>query len=244
MRPSVPDVHISDSQDAELAAYRSISGLAIIGLILGLLAPLAMVDPVLWLLPIPGVIVNWMALRRIRFAGPSMMGRKIAILGAAISLAFLAAAPAEWFVYRKIVRDEARQFADMWFRYLAHDEPQMAYQLTIAPRSRQPLNDQLLSYYQSNRDLSQQLESYANGSPVRSLLALGPRAQVRFYQTIDQTRGEALDQIAVCYAVTYDEQGEKTSFFVLLQLIHGVLPDGRADWRILQAQGGFRPEGW
>ena len=48
MRPSVPDVHITDSQDAELAEYRPLAGQAVLGLICGLLAPLAVVDPLLW----------------------------------------------------------------------------------------------------------------------------------------------------------------------------------------------------
>ena len=43
--PSVPDVHITDPQDAELAAYRALAGQAVLGLIFGLLAPLALVDP-------------------------------------------------------------------------------------------------------------------------------------------------------------------------------------------------------
>ena len=47
MRPSVPDVHITDSRDAELAEYRALAGQAVLGLLLGLSAPLAMIDPML-----------------------------------------------------------------------------------------------------------------------------------------------------------------------------------------------------
>ena len=66
MRPSVPDVHITDPQDAELAAYRALVRQAVLGLILGLLAPLAMVDPMLWAIPAAGTIFSWWALRRIK----------------------------------------------------------------------------------------------------------------------------------------------------------------------------------
>ena len=58
MRPSVPDVHITDPHDADLAAYRALAPQAVAGLIFGLLAPLAMVDPLLWALPALGTIFS------------------------------------------------------------------------------------------------------------------------------------------------------------------------------------------
>jgi hypothetical protein len=48
MRPSVPDIHITDSQDAEFAAYRALPSQAVVGLLLGLLSPVAWLDPFFW----------------------------------------------------------------------------------------------------------------------------------------------------------------------------------------------------
>ena len=62
MRPSVPDVHITDPQDADLAAYRALAPQAVVGLIFGLLAPLAMVDPLLWAIPLLGTILSALGL--------------------------------------------------------------------------------------------------------------------------------------------------------------------------------------
>ena len=81
MRPGVPDVHITDPEDAELAAYRPLAGQAVLGLICGLLAPLAMVDPMLWAIPMLGTLLSCWALRRIKRYAPAMVGRKIAIGG-------------------------------------------------------------------------------------------------------------------------------------------------------------------
>ena len=39
MRPSVPDVHITDPQDAELAEYRALAGQAVLGLDLRTVGP-------------------------------------------------------------------------------------------------------------------------------------------------------------------------------------------------------------
>ena len=124
MRPSVPDVHITEAQDADLAEYRPLSWQAVLGLIFGLLSPLAMIDAKLWAMPFLGVIVCHWALRRIRKFAPAMAGRKIAWAGMALSLLFAATAPADYLAYRWMVRKEARQFADMWISYVAQDEPQ------------------------------------------------------------------------------------------------------------------------
>ena len=54
---------------------------------------------------------------------------------------------------------------------------------------------------------------------VRTLLALGPKAQVRFFDTVGQTRQDDDDVVDQLYAVTYEEEGEKKSFFVAVQAV-------------------------
>ena len=79
---------------------------------------------------------------------------------------------------------------------------------------------------------------------MRTLLALGPKAQVRFYQTADADREDDNDLVNQFYAVTYEEEGERKSFFVLVRMMRQKLGSGQAGWRILAAEGGVRPEGW
>ena len=244
MRPSVPDVHITDPQDAELAAYRTLAGQAVVGLICGLLAPFAMVDPMLWAIPALGVIFSWWALRRIKNNAPAMAGRKMALTGLALSLLFLATAPADRLVYRHMVRNEARHFSALWFEYLLRDEPHKAYQLTVQPALRQPLDERLWAYYRGEPDLPEKLRDYVESPLVRTLLALGPKAQVRFYQTAGQKHDDNDDRVGQLYAVTYEDGGERKSFFVLVEMVRKKLRDGTAGWRIRYTKGGVRPEGW
>ena len=88
------------------------------------------------------------------------------------------------------------------------------------------------------------LEGYVEMPPVRTLLALGPRAVVRFYETVSQWHGGNDDLVESLFAVTYEEGGEKKSFFVDVQAYRRKLADGSAGWRILQTKGGVKPEGW
>ena len=50
-------------------------------LIGGLLAPLALVDPMLWTLPLLGTVFSWWALRRIKRGAPAISGGKMALSG-------------------------------------------------------------------------------------------------------------------------------------------------------------------
>ena len=188
MRPSVPDVRITDPQDTELAAYRALPGQAVLSLILGLVAPLALVDPTLWTVPLLGVIFSRWALRRIRQNAPAMAGRSLALTGLALSLLFLAAGPTYWYAYREFLRNEARQFCALWFKYVAQDEPQKAFQLMVAPQDRQPLDDRLWDFYRRTPSSRKLLEGNVQTPVLRTLLALGPGAHVRFYRATDQWR--------------------------------------------------------
>jgi hypothetical protein len=244
MRPGVPEVHISDRHDAEVAEYHALAGQSVLGLFFGLLAPLAMVDPMLWAIPMLGAFLNVWAIRRIKNNAPLMVGRKMALAGLTLSLLFAAAAPADWFAYRWMIGNEARQFSTSWLRYLTQDEPQKAFQLTLPPQMRQPPDDSLWHFYRDTPSLRRELEGYVKGPLVHSLLALGPKARVRFYRTAGIAREDGNDVIEQLYAVTYEEASQRKSFFVIVRMQRVTLKDGRAEWRILRTQGGVRPEGW
>ena len=77
---------LSDSDDAELAQYQAVSGLAVVALIFGLLAPLAVVHRSFWLIPLTGILLSLLALRQIARDVPARIGRKAARVGLAISM--------------------------------------------------------------------------------------------------------------------------------------------------------------
>jgi hypothetical protein len=244
MRPSVPDIRITDSQDADLATYRALAPQAVAGMIFGLLAPLAMLDPLLWALPALGTLFSSWALRRIRNHSGELVGRKFAWIGLSLSLLFLAAAPADLLTYRWMIYKEARQFSAQWFRYLTQEEPQKAYQFYLSQPYRQPLDDQLWHFYRNAPQQREKLQAFVTLPVVQTLLALGPKAQVRFYQIASESRENDNDQVDLYYAVTYEEQSERKSFFVLVRMVRERLSHGGAGWRIYQADGGVRPDGW
>ena len=244
MRPSVPDVHITDSQDAEFATYRAFATQSVVGLIFGLLSPLSFLAHAFWFVPFVGVFFGGWALRRIKNNPEALTGRKLAWAGLSLSLLFAVAAPTDWLVYSHVVRNEARQVSLSWLQYLTHDEPLKSHQLTLSPDGRRPPDENLSDYYRNNPRSRKAIEGYIQSPRVRTMLALGPRAVVRFYDTVEQVHDENEDLVKMIFAVTYEDEGEKKSFFVYVQAYRKKRPDGRADWQIFPAGAGARPEDW
>ncbi len=241
-RPDRIQPRLTDLQDAEIARYRAVSVPAVVGLILGLLAPLAMLDPLLWIEPPLGVLVGALALWQVSQHTPVLLGRKAAVVGLTLSLFFATAAPTNWMVFRYLVRREARQFAGYWFEYLAHDQPHKAYQLTVHPTYRRPLDEDPRELLSDDPRWQTNLEDYVSEPLVRALLALGEKAQVRYYDSKGQKHNSERDLLSQAFAVTYHEAGERKTFFVGVELERVKLPGGRACWYVSAANDGFVPD--
>jgi hypothetical protein len=237
--------HLSDTPDADIAKYRAMCALAIAGLVLGLASPTAFLDPLLWAVPICGTIVSAAALSRIA-RNPSLTGRRMALAGLWLSVVFAVAGPADWYVYWRLLRSEARQFAAVWFRDLQQGQPQKAYQLTLLPAKRGPRNDELWDFYRNSPESRKELEVYVQAPLQRTLLALGPKAVVQYYGCGGQDVAENAAIVDLVYAISYDDppQGKKT-FFANLGLERLRLDDGRAGWRLVHADAGnVKLPGW
>ena len=233
---------MTDAGDTEVAQYQSFSSLAVVGLIFGLLSVFALVDPMAWVLPLLGLLLGGLALRRIAKNSPALVGRKVAIVGLVLSLLFGGAAMGEWCAHRWLLRSQARQFTQTWFDLLRHQQPHKAYQLTQHPNRRQPLNETLWSYYREGPQPREELENYVAMPVIRALLALGKNDQIRYYETESQRRDGRRENITLIYAVTYDSPTGKKTFFVRMVLEHSSTRSGGAGWRIAHGEGGIRPE--
>jgi hypothetical protein len=247
MPPVDPLASLHEPTDEERAQYRPLCGWAVAAAVLGVLSIVALVDPLGWILPLAGVVTGLVALVRITWNAEELTGRQLAWVGLGLSLFFGAATPVEWLSYRWLLRREAQQFAAGWFELLRDDQPQMAHQLTLMPDERRPLDNLLWKSYREIPELRQMLVGYVEDRLVRTLLALGRQAEVRFCAIEDQERLSDKDLLELVYAVTYQAKGQKTTFFVRLHLARlrrsrgRSWLTGRANWQVVRAEGGIRP---
>jgi hypothetical protein len=82
-----------DDED-EPEDYRSLSGLAVAALIVGVVSPLALVAPILLLIPLLGTVLGLLAIRKVRRESEYFTGLGLAIFGLAISVLMVTAAGA------------------------------------------------------------------------------------------------------------------------------------------------------
>ncbi len=222
----------------ELGDYRAISALAVAGLVLGIASVVALVHPLLWVVPAAAVAVNLAALGRIERFAPSLSGRKAALCGLVAALLFGVGAPTQWFSRRWLVRRDADQFVRVWFDYLAQDQPHFAHQLTVDPLYRQPLDEKLWNHYRGSRAEHAVLERFVRVPLVRSLLALGPKASVRYLGTEMQATDRGREALLNLYAVTFNEGARSRSFLVRIgvQRVWDVKA-GVSRWQLIKAIG-------
>jgi hypothetical protein len=243
MPPDPPHLR-AVAEEADLAEYRALSGLAVAALCFGALSAAAFLTPVLWLLPPLGAALSGLALWRIARNAPALTGRWLALAGLALAVLFAAAAPTDWLLYNPLLRREARQFAQRWFDALAEGQPQKAHQLHLHPRDRSRSDDDGWEFYRRNLRWRKDLVKLTDQPLVRTLLDKGPKARARFYATGQQEQEPERLWLQLIYAVTYDEDRAQQSFFVSMWLHRVALDNGKSAWIVYRADGGFRPEGW
>lgn len=230
----------------EEVAYRSVSVKAVVGLVLGAFSALALIHPLLWIVPAAAVALSLLALREIGLDDNRLVGRGAALAGLAVALFFGTAAAGAYYARRAMAIDEARQTADIWFDRLQHDEPHRAHQLSLPPNERFPIDEpNLWEAYRGLPKMSAGLTEFVEKPAVAALLKLGPRAKVRFYSTEGYATGGKLEGVKMLYAVTYGEGQRPRTFFVQLAVVRRAdAPAGQNPWYVADIESGVRPPGW
>jgi hypothetical protein len=245
MTDAASSPQLESAVDAQLIEYRSVSVLAVFALLLGLCAPLAMLGPVLWIVPALGVAVSVWALLAIAKSEGALVGRKAALTGLSLALVCGAAAASARVSEGWWLRGEARPVAARWFELLRDDQPLAAHQLTLTPGERATDASALESGYRDEENLRQSLERFVHNPLIRALLALGGKAEVRYYATESHHRDGDQQRISQIYAITYPDDGRRVTFFGRLVLFRSLdRAAGKIHWQVLDYKGGIRPFAW
>jgi hypothetical protein len=231
-RASLPTTHPTED---EFPGYHPLSSMAVVGFLFGLASILTLVSLKFAFIPLLGLVLSALALRRIALLEKVMTGRRFALAGLTLSLLFGLAAPTRVAIGRWQMRSESRRFAGQWFDMLKERQPYMAYQLEVAPAIRSTPDKMA-------KDLSQQMprmqfERFLGRSVVQILLTLGERAHVQYFEELSLVDKVGLRGTNDVYAVTVDDRGERTTFFVELQLERTKsYVDGSWEWLIRSAE--------
>jgi hypothetical protein len=231
---SVADPRLDAPQEE---AYRTPSVLAVLALGLGLLSPLAFLNPVFWTVPAAAAVAGLLALRRIAASDGALAGRGLAL--AALALALFSAAGAITHRATRYARLEAEadEVARQFCAALAADDVPGAHQLTLPAPERAPPGRADWTWYLRSHLSRTGIRDFVKRPPVRSLLALGPQAQVRHYYTEKWDPSATGDRLELVYAVSYTEDGHLKTIFVRIDMLRsgGV-------WQVVGTDAPYRPK--
>ncbi len=229
----------SDAAEAELPEYRALSGLAVIGFLLGLASALAIVHLGLLFIGAAAVICSLVALARIARLPGEVSGRWLALAGIILAVFWGTAGIAQDLTLRRLVDLGSRDFALQWFDYLKHGEPEKALEMAKPARNRRPLGEELMEAFLSDEVEYESLQEFVAKPEVRAMLALGNQAQIRHFTCLNSSK----EYVSQVYAVTYDDHGSKKTFLVKIGLGRNEYPEhGISAWRTTSTEAPWKSE--
>jgi hypothetical protein len=178
-RPSAAPAFNADDVN-NVADYRSLSVLAIISLLIGLASPLCLLTPVFLMLPLFGVVISLLALRRIAVSEGRLAGRWAATVGLALCVASGASAVSRSTVIRYVRTNRAEQFGRSWIAKLTAKESEQAFKMTVdgtrPPSQAEP---------GMPAPISTPYEQFLSNQFVKAVLVAGENATVERLETLD-----------------------------------------------------------
>lgn len=177
----------------EEITYRSVSVLSIVGLVVGLAAPLSLVAPLLWVVPIVGAAISLAAILRIASSDGALVGRGAALVGLVLCVVSISAAASRSGFAKYFVSRQAREVVLEWVAALQAGHSQQAFELTVegARQSSTPASEtQVQGDEQGNQrggepepddaPAGSPLEKFLENPVVHFLMTDGANAQASF----------------------------------------------------------------
>ena len=167
-----------NDNEGDLIHYRSVSRAAMLALLLGLLSSLALVNTLLWALPVVAIAVSLLAMRNLSTHSTELVGRSAAIVGLAAAIFFGAWAPARDISRSWLLQSQAKPLTDEFIDLFLSGKLHEAHQLTLRPIQRQSRGTSLAAFYENSDTAREQLKEFLAPEAPQILLSLGNGAKV------------------------------------------------------------------
>ena len=118
---------IADTVEYETDGYRPISTLAVLSLIAGCSSALALMNQILWVIPLLAVGLSIAAIRDTSVQGSQKSGRGVALIGLALSVGFGVQSLTVFSGNTLIDHSRARETVSRWHRVIRAGDWDMAY---------------------------------------------------------------------------------------------------------------------
>ena len=211
----------SGISELDVPEYRSLCGLSVVALLLGLASPLALLGPVLEIVPLAGVAVALMALAKIAASGDGLTGAAFARCGLVLAIVFGVALPVRALVRNELLIRQVDPIARDWMAQLAEDRFDVATdRLTAAAKARlQPPSDTPPTPDTPPPSLSETIAALQSDRLTQALSDLAEQGELNFvhYGTaITQGRNEY--GVRMEYLVSHTDQADADSGALIVDI--------------------------
>jgi hypothetical protein len=166
------------------ADFGTISVLSLVSLVLGLAAPLCVLAPLLYAIPIAGAAVSLLAIGRIAASGGALIGRKAATIALALCVASASAAWAHTALANALFSRQARQAALEWFELVQAGELRRAFDRTVASTQSPPPPPPVNSLEASAGPAPDPFQQFCDHPVVKRLPAAGQGREVVYVRDL------------------------------------------------------------
>lgn len=226
-------VGFAHEAEEEVTDYRSLNRLALAGAIVGAFAWLALLAPLLWIVPAISIVMCLIALRQINVNPGMWTGRRWALAGLVLAT-FLGG----WGVAREVTRqrtisNQAHQYADEVIRLVQNNERLSVHQLSLPKPSRLTPGADLSEFYAAGSERKAEYESYFDGPPLKAMIEAGKSGEYEFKRVALMRNTPTEDHADVHYRFSYPSGKAKRSVEIVIQLRRYWNPEKReGDWQL------------
>lgn len=188
--------------EPELTQYRAISYWSVATLLAGLAAPLALIGPLLWWVPLVTIPLAILAFRQLQQPDPRYVGKAAAVCGLCLAALFL-----PWSVAQRLSREsylsaEARRFSDEYLQLLLAGQTREAHQIQSPASRRMEPGSDLVAYYEASAEPGRDLVAYTKLEPVASLVGQQGKLELEFAEVSRHVVEGLTDYVTVRYEIT------------------------------------------
>jgi hypothetical protein len=257
-------VQFSELEQPELAEYSPLNRCALISFVLGWLSGLALLHPILGIVPLVGTILAIVALQQLRSTDTKQSGRTLAVIGLGLAVLF-----GTWAIARQSSRDlrlfsQARLCAEEWLELLRQGKLEDAHQLTLPEESRAPAGLALKAHYAADdhdhkahekagtpamHEMMEmmmhphvELDGFFSEAVAKRLREMGPRARYEFLGNVQVMSAGVNDiELELLFQVNDASASDSDPFPIKVTLVRSRKPGDTADWRVTKVSDPNRP---
>ena len=207
----------NDASENEESNYRRLSAMALVAFFFGVLSFVIYFSVWFFFIAVIGIVLALLAVWSIHRSEGLLFGGGLAHCGLALSIIALVSVSVMWPYYLYELRLEGNRFFQIWLHALRMNNIPLAKGMSSPYWERPSIDDEEQWWKSQYADKwkHRSIHGYTDNKLVRTLLALGEKADITYYKTLTASVGDGKDTVVSVYAVTYlSESGEKETFFI------------------------------